>query len=175
MMLFDRAKFKNLMHYVIWQANGRDGFGATKLYKVLWFSEARSFVLNKAPITGAPFIREEHGPVPKLGRQIRAELVSDGLTSERQIRNQWHFKSLSVPPQNFLSAKEKEIVDYWIRHIDEDHTAQSISDYSHNFGWEIAAQGELLPYHSILADRFREPTDDEVGKAQERARVAGYY
>jgi hypothetical protein len=174
-MLFDRAKFKNLMHYVIWKTNGRDGFGATKLYKVLWFSEARAFVLHKTPITGAHFIREEHGPVPRLGRQIRAELMSDGLISERQIGKQWHFKSLVPPPQGFLTEKEKAIVDYWVRHIDEEHTAESISDFSHNFGWEIAAQGEPLPYHSILADRFRDPTDDEVKKAQERARVAGYH
>ena len=162
------------MHYVIWKTSGRDGFGATKLYKVLWFSEARAFILHKRPISGAVFIREEHGPVPQIARQIRNELVSDGAISEGKIRNQWIFRCLKQPVRNFLSDDERKIVDYWVKHIDEEHTAESISDFSHNYGWEIAAQGEVLPYHSILADRFREPTDTEVERAKERARAAGY-
>ena len=36
--VFDRDKFKRLVHYVIRQAGARDWFGAVKLNKVLWFS-----------------------------------------------------------------------------------------------------------------------------------------
>lgn len=156
-MHFEREKFENLMHYVIWKTSGKDGFGATKLYKVLWFSEAKAFILHKHPITGAVFVRDQHGPVPQIARQIRNELVSEGAISESHIGKQWIFRSLKPPVRSFLSGTEREIVDYWIKHVDEEHTAESISDFSHNYGWEIASQGEILLYHSILADRFGNP------------------
>ena len=84
-MQFDKDKFKNLVHYIIWKTSGQDGFGATKLYKVLWFAEARAFTLHRTPIAGETYIREEHGPVPQHGRSIRAELVAEGLISEKKI------------------------------------------------------------------------------------------
>lgn len=49
-MSFEREKFKRLFHYVVWKAGKKDGFGATKLYKVLWFSEARTYLLTGEPI-----------------------------------------------------------------------------------------------------------------------------
>ena len=69
-MQFDRDKFKALVHYVIWRAGGRDGIGATKLYKVLWFAEARAFVLSNRPISGETYIREEDGPSPRHAAEI---------------------------------------------------------------------------------------------------------
>jgi len=53
-MQFDREKFKRLVLYIAWKAGRRDWFGAAKLNKVLWFSEARFFVLHGVPIAGRP-------------------------------------------------------------------------------------------------------------------------
>ena len=176
-MQFDKDKFKNLIHYVIWKAGGNDGFGATKLNKVLWFAEARAYVLRRQPIAGATYIRDIHGPVPRLGRQVRAELVAEGLISERKVNRgryeEWIFQSLS-PPQKFLSDEDKQDVDYWIKHIDEDHTATSISEESHDYGWEIARQGEEIPLIAILAQRIRTPTKTEIEKAKSKAKDLGY-
>lgn len=176
-MDFDREKFKNLIHYIVWKISGRDGFGATKLYKVLWFSEARSFLLYQQPIAGAVYIREKHGPVPRLGMQIRDELVHEGKISQRQVNRgkyqEWVFGSKMPPPINFLSENEREIVDWWIEHIDKDHTASSISDLSHDYAWEIARQGEELPFHAFLSSRLREPTEAELRSAKDRAKALG--
>jgi len=49
---FDRSRLKNLIHYVIWVAGAHANFGATKLYKIAWFSDARRFVLSGQSITG---------------------------------------------------------------------------------------------------------------------------
>jgi Protein of unknown function (DUF4065) len=174
---FDRAKFKNLVHYVIWKTSGKDGFGATKLYKVLWFAEARAFTLGRQPITGETYIREEHGPVPQHARAVRTELVSEGLIAESKINRgshqEWLFRALKAPPTNFINEKEKSYVDYWIKHIDEDHTAKSISDLSHDYGWEIAKSGEVLPLHALWADRLKEPTDEDINRAKARVRDLG--
>jgi hypothetical protein len=74
----DLEKLKRLIHYVAWKAGTRDWFGATKLYKVLWFADARQFVLKKKPITGAVYIREKYGPVPKQAMAVRAQLEKEG-------------------------------------------------------------------------------------------------
>jgi hypothetical protein len=60
-----------------------------------------------------------------------------------------------------------------MRHIAEDHTAESISDESHDYAWEIAKMGEPLPYYSFLASRLRDPTEDELRKARGRTGSLG--
>ena len=177
--MFDREKFKNLIHYVIFRAGAHDGFGATKLYKVLWFSEARQFILSGSPITGAEYVREKYGPIPKLGMAIREE-----LSAERKIkqwrrapyhnRTSWRFKSLASPFPLTLSSEEKQAVDYWIRHIDEDHTAQSISEQSHDYAWEIAEMKEALPFYALLAATHTRPPEGEtLDLARRRAKELG--
>lgn len=177
-MTFDREKFKNLVHYVIWKTSGKDGFGATKLYKVLWFAEARAYVIRRQPIANAVYIKQKYGPVPEMGTLIRNELERDGLISQKKTNRgkyeEWVFRCLVPPVTGLLSETEKMDVDYWIKHIDLDHTASSISDFSHDHGWEIAKMGEVLPLHAILSERFREPNDQELDAARKRAIAAGH-
>jgi hypothetical protein len=75
-MVFDRDKFKRLVHYIIWKAGKRDWFGATKLNKVLWFSDTRAYALTGAPITGATYVREQWGPVPKAIMPVRIRIAA---------------------------------------------------------------------------------------------------
>jgi hypothetical protein len=77
-VVFDREKFKSLVHYIIARAGNKPGFGATKLNKVLWFADARLFMLRGKPITGAAYIREKWGPVPQQIMPVRDELVREG-------------------------------------------------------------------------------------------------
>src|ERR1700693_6090469 len=140
-MEFDRKKFKALLHYVVWRAGDKDGFGATKLYKVLWFSDARAFMLTKEPITGETYIREKYGPLPKHATGIISELERDSAIRvwndryyDKPIRR---FKSLRNPDRLSINDEQRKIVDYWV-HIASDHTATSISEESHDLAWEIA-------------------------------------
>lgn len=176
-MQFDRAKFKSLLHYVIWKAGDSDGFGAVKLYKVLWFSDARNYMLSGEPITGEMYVREKHGPMPTHALGIIAELQSEGAIRvwndkyyNRQIRR---FQSLIKPDRLSLAENQRAIVEYWIKHIDEDHTAESISEESHDIAWEIAELGEPLPYHAIFASRIRDPKGKELEWAAARAKELG--
>lgn len=174
---YDRNRLKSLIHYVIWAVGARANFGATKLYKVAWFADARRFVLSGQSITGATYVRMKHGPVPRDGMSVREELARDGLIQQWKDRvfdhEGWKFKALASPPANMFSADEKREIDYWIKHIDGDHTAASISELSHDFGWEIAKEGERLPFFSILASRARAPNDDEMKWARKKARELG--
>lgn len=170
-MQFDRDKFKRLVHYVIERAGRRDGFGATILYKVLWFAETRQYLLTGRAIAGADYIREKYGPVPKLGKQIRDELHRDGFIRQSQIggAGEWQFQSLRKADLTGFAPDEIQAVNYWIEHIDKDHTAESISDLSHDYAWEIAQMREPLPLFAQLATRMREPTKEELERARKVA------
>lgn len=171
-MDFNREKFKTLVHYVIWKAGTRDSFGATKLNKVLWFADARAYVLTGASITGATYIREKWGPVPKQMMPIRAELEREGaikVSHSRDDGNHTKFTAVFAPIVSILSEGDLQTVNYWITHIDKNHTAKSISDESHDYSWQIAKMGEELPFFSFLSTRIREPNDEELAWAKSRA------
>jgi hypothetical protein len=175
-MQFDREKFKSVLHYVVWKAGNIEGFGATKLYKVLWFSDARAFMLLKQPITGEVYIREKFGPLPRHALSVIDELkregairVTQGRFFNKEIR---HFETLRKPDKT-LNEQHRQIVDYWIKHIATKHTAESISEQSHDYAWEIAKLGEEIPYHAIFANRIRDPEGDELEWAQRRAKELG--
>ena len=173
----EREKFKDALHYVIARASSRPGFGATKLYKVLWFANARTFCLTGEPIFETEFVREKHGPVPRDVMKMRGELVSEGRVKIWQDRFGdrpiWRFKSLAPPTTERFSSDEIKTIDYWIGHIDQDHTAVSISEQSHDYGWEIARMGETLPVHAFLAERLRDPTAEELERANRRMGFLG--
>jgi hypothetical protein len=172
-MEFDRNKFKSLVHYVIARAGNRDGFGATKLYKVLWFAETRQYLLTGKPITGATYIREKYGPVPQLGMQIRNELHDEGAIRQWQDRGYdfagWRLQSLREPRLLGFTEEEVKTVNEWIEIIDKEHTAGSASDLSHDYAWEIAQMREPMPLFAQLATRMREPTPEELERAKKVA------
>jgi hypothetical protein len=174
---FDRDKFKALLHYVVWKAGDRDDFGATKLYKVLWFSDARAYMLFGEPITGEAYVREKYGPMPRHAMSCIAELEKDGAirVSQSQYFNKpiRRFRSERLPDKLSLNEKQREIVEYWISHIADEHTAASISEQSHDYAWEIAKLGEEIPYQAIFANRIRDPDDAEMKWASDRAKELG--
>lgn len=173
---YQPEKLRSLFHYVIKAAGSRPGFGATKLYKVAWFSDTKCFMLRGRSITGAKYIREKHGPTPQQAMPIRAALVADGCISQFKGPSEyegWHFRSLRSPDLSVFDRHEIETINYWIKHIDEDHTADSISEESHDYGWEIAAMGEELPYYAFFAGRIREPSPEESARLSSRAKELG--
>jgi hypothetical protein len=170
-MDFDRDKFKRFFHYIVWKASDPAKLGAVKLNKILWFSDAKAYVLHGRPITGEIYIRRQYGPMSQHYYEVREELQLEG--SIRYWRaplysvTQDVFRADRAPDMSGFSAEEMLIIDYWIRHVTEQHTAKSIGDESHDYGWEIAKMGERLPYFAILAERGREPRGDELAWAQE--------
>jgi hypothetical protein len=176
-MPFDRDKFRSLLHYVIWKTSGRDGFGTTKLYKVLWFSDARAFMLHKEPITGETYVREKYGPMPRHAAGVLDEMQREGIIKiwndqyfNKPIRR---FTALEKPDRLKLSDVQRQIVEYWIKHIADEHTATSISEETHDYVWEIAKLGEELPYAAIFATRVRDPEGAELNWAKSRAKELG--
>lgn len=170
-VVFDRDKFKRLFHYIVWRTNDPAKLGATKLNKILWFSDARAHIMYGKAITGETYIRREHGPVAKHYWDVCKELEVANLITHWKAGLYSHFQDVFrtniAPDMTGFTDDEMQIVDHFWRDITEHHTATSISEKSHDYGWEIAKMGEPLPYHAILAERGREPRGDELEWAKE--------
>jgi len=177
-MTLDRDKLKALVHYVLWRTSHYENFGATKLNKVLWFSEARSFEAYGKPIAGEVFVRDKHGPRAKHVREVCNELEDEGIveafSEEIFDYTARRYRALLPADTSMFAAEELQLIDWWITHIAEKHTAESISKKSHDYGWEIAAMGEELPLYAFLASRIRAPASaHEIDWADEQARRLG--
>jgi hypothetical protein len=175
---YDRERLKNLFHYVIWKAGGQPNFGATKLYKTAWFADARRYRLTGRSITGARYIKQKYGPIPKDAMYVRKLLVEEGLVRETKIPNNkgetWKFTAMAAPLSGQFADDEKQSIDFWIKEIDEKHTAESISELSHDYGWQIADMNEELPFAAYLASRVRDPSEKEMAEIVTRAKERGF-
>lgn len=172
-MEFDQRKFSLLVQYVAWKVGKHDWFGATKLYKVLWFADARLFVLRGKPITGETYIRKRYGPAPKHIEPILKQLEGEGIIRTSREGDLRRIVATYSPDMSTFSSEEMQTIDYWINHIDREHTATSISEESHDYAWGIAKMGEELPLYAILANRIREPDDAELERLKEKAKALG--
>lgn len=172
-MDFDRTKFKALVHYIIWKAGKSDWFGATKLNKVLWFSDARAHMLLKSSITGERYIREKFGPVPRHIMPILEELSREGSISIKRGGDHTRFMATARPAIEMFSKKELEIVDWWASNIAKNHTAGSISEETHDYAWEIARMGEELPLYAYRVSRFKDPDGSDLLRLRKRAKALG--
>jgi hypothetical protein len=176
-MAFDQEKFKALVLYIIWKTSHRQGFGSTKLNKALWFTEARTFEAFGKPITGETFVRDKYGPRSQHLTAVCDELERNAII-EKFVERIYDFEAIRYrafePPSTVgFSNEELGFADWWISVIDK-HTATSISDLSHDYGWEIAGMGEVLPLYAFLAAKVREPrTEREIDWAREEARRLG--
>ena len=172
-MKLDFEKFKRAIHYIVWKAGNRPGFGATKLNKVLWFADARVYVLKGHPITGSKYIREKWGPVPNAIMPAKEALQKSGVIEIWKDRGQERYRTQSRPDTTIFADYELKALNDWIDVIDREHTAASISEESHNYAWEIAIMGEELPLYAILAERVREPQGSELEWARKEAKRLG--
>lgn len=176
-MTLKREKLKALVLYVIWRAGHREGFGATKLNKVLWFADARHYMVHGASITGETYIRQPHGPVPKHIDEIKNELIVEGAiqTMDEEYRSVSLKRHLTdgPPDTTMFTGDELTLIDWWIRHVAEEHTAKSISELSHNYTWQIAEPGAEIPLYAVFASRIRAPLGEELDWAKAEAKRLG--
>jgi hypothetical protein len=170
---FNAEKFGRAVHYVIWKAANRPKFGAVKLNKVLWFAEARVYVLHRHHMTGEAFLKEQYGPVPKHIIPTRERLKKAGLIEIWEDRGQTRFRAKTQPDMTGFTPEELKQLNFWIDEIDKEYTAASISDKTHDYGWEIAEMGEEIPLYAILAERARHPKGQELEWARKAAERLG--
>jgi hypothetical protein len=154
-MDFDRDKFKALVHYVCWRYRDRTAMlGSTKLNKTLWLSDFTNYYFSGAAITGARYVKQKFGPVPKAIMPVLRELEEEGSVLTKEV--DFHGKTkiefiVKKDPPNVFSAEETALIERCMTFVCEENTAQSISDLSHDRVWHAAEDGEDIPYFTVFA------------------------
>jgi hypothetical protein len=153
-------RMKELILYISWfcqKAGCIGNLSATKLNKILFYSDFSAFLKLGKPITGQEYFALEWGPAPKRLVPLQKELQSQNeiQTLTAKISDQ-HSQTLFVPLRepdltNFTS-EEISIVDQTLQRFIF-REAGYASRQSHNFvGWQVANREETIPYSTAYLD-----------------------
>ena len=151
----NREKFKRLVHYVCWRCSGDPTkLGAVKLNKILWFADSSCYYSTGESMTGARYVRRQYGPVPAPILPVLRELEEEGKLTVQDARFHGLAKKEYIVRQaaddSFLSEDERKLIEEIIEYVCNEHTAKSVSNATHNKVWEIAEDGETIPYFTVF-------------------------
>jgi Protein of unknown function (DUF4065) len=153
-MGLNEDKFKNLILYICSKAEPQN-LGATKLDKILWYSDAYAYLMIGEPITGETYIKRQFGPFAPHFYKMIEELEADGKLCVRPTDHYGFAKKEYIPLvqadiEDFL-PQEVSIIDDIIDVVCNNYTAKGISEQSHNDIWEMADIGDEIPYYAMFA------------------------
>jgi hypothetical protein len=152
----NRSKFKALVHYVIAKSDS-SRLGSIRLNKILWFVDTLTYRAEGESVTGGAYVKRQFGPVPKHILSMLGELEHENAIVIRE-RDRFgyvmkDYVALTDPDVSSLSAKELALADELSDLICNAHTAESISELSHDQIWDAANIGEEIPMWAALASR----------------------
>ncbi len=175
---FNAAKFRELIVYVARQSADDPDFGATKLNKILFWSDFLSYGNFGRPITAATYQALDYGPAPRELLPERRTLINDGSVElvEEPV-SQFVRKRLVAKRDADLSdfsADEIQLVDDIMKRM-RGQGAKDASRVSHeqSMGWRVAAVGEDIPYQTVFVS-VSTPTKRDIARGVERARALAY-
>jgi hypothetical protein len=175
--LREDEKLEALVHYIIYRCNDPRKLGATKLNKILWYSDITNFLYTGKSISDAKYVKLQHGPVPANLVKVREKLVEEGAIA---IRQDIHFGypqtqafALTPPNLDYFTATEISRVDEIMTDICENHSAASISAVSHDMIWEAAEIGEEIPLYAVFAAQQADVTQEDIDWALHQAKRKG--
>lgn len=152
-MQFDRAKLKTVVLYACARCEPSQ-LGAVKLHKVLYFADMLHYAQVGTPLTGATYRKRPHGPTCDNLLPTLRELAQEGSLDIRETDyfgyRKKEYVALREPDLSRLNEDEVSLVNEMISFVCFQHTAKTISEFSHNRAWEMADFGDILPYDSVF-------------------------
>lgn len=165
--------YESVVHYICESTKEcPERLGATKLNKVLWFSDLLSYIETGKSITEETYIKRQYDPVPKnilsvisslerLGKIARRDESFHGFLQKQLI-------SLSSCDDSFLTEAQRKIIDDIIEKICKNYTASSISELTHDDLWSMAQDGEEIPLYAVFSFKPGEIHDRDIDWANQR-------
>ena len=156
---FDREKFKQFLHYIIYKTSNLHNVGKTVLYKILYFTDFNYYELFEEKLSGETYLKYPYGPAPCDFEDVISELKNEGLIKEiesgygtyRQIK----YLSNKEPNMSKFDAEELRFIDESINTYSK-FNAKEISEYSHkDIPYNAAEDFEELDYELVF---YRDPT-----------------
>lgn len=148
-------KLGELILYISQRSAFDEYFGATKLNKILYFSDFLAYRNWDKPITGAEYFHLPQGPAPRRLVPVRQKLIDDNHLRIQPVplvagRVQHRPVNLREPNLEVFTAREISLVDQVIGSL-RGITATGVSELSHlEFGWKLTRQGETIDYGTVF-------------------------
>ena len=166
------AKMKELILYVAERSSDDAYFGATKLNKILFYSDFYAYGYFGESITGQTYFRLDHGPAPRRLLPIQDEMIRTGEIVLQSVERYTFRQKRVVPlrPANLelFSPEELELVQE-VMELLRDKSALEASELSHTFlGWELVGDREDIPYSTIFLSREAPDVEKYRARAVER-------
>lgn len=150
-----------------------------KLNKVLWYSDASSYMDTRTSITGSKYIRKPRGPVAKgmmaaIGELERSNVITIGRRYDESAGawlETYDFTGRDeVVPEDIeddeppveLTVEEKERLDSAHKKVCLESDTDSISERTHGEIWDLASDGEEIPLFAAYAERLGVITKEHV-------------
>ncbi len=170
-------KFEELILYISQKCANDTKFGATKLNKILFFSDFLYYATNSRSITGQEYQRLPNGPAPRRLVPVRKRMVNERSLALFRVpladgKHQDRTAALRSPNLGKFKADEIAMVDTVITAL-ADKNADQVSNLSHKFvSWIAARNGETIPYQTIFVSNPR-LTTAEVHRGRQIGRDCG--
>lgn len=171
---FNPRKFREAM--VFFAENGNDDFwfGSTRLAKQLFFLDFYSYANFGEPVTGATYMHQPRGPVPRQLLVERNKLVTSGrLAVEDNVLSPGRVQKRPVacdnPDMSVFDEFEVNLLQ-GVAGMFRNATASNVSEWTHRFaGWKLTRNGDDIPYFTALVGDVNHLTLDDVAWGREVA------
>lgn len=166
-----RDKFKELILYVARESENDRKCGATKLNKILFYTDFHAYRKLGSSISGEKYQKLERGPAPKRIVPMISEMETEGLCAWAD-RDYYGF-----PLKKLIPLREPDLSVFTAQELDVARTviselwnlnATEVSDLSHRFvGWQAAELGEEIPYETVFVEESRPLSPEEIAWADD--------
>jgi hypothetical protein len=138
-----------MAHYVIARCPPEE-LGATKLNKVLWFTDVFHYRRHGKTVSGVKsYVKRQFGPVPPGIMQAIDALKRDGKINERSVATpagtRREFVWLQEPDVSAFTPEEIDMLNEVMSLVCKNHSAASISELTHGSLWSETLLGGEIP------------------------------
>ena len=173
---FNENKFRELLLYIADKSKDDPKFGATKLNKLMYYSDFGFYMEHGRPITGATYYHFPAGPVPGELKAMKPQLKGDEDARWVQRRYfggiQARLEANRAPNLTYFTPEELALVDDVVDYF-RPFDGRSISDYSHReWGYKTTYNREAIPYFTALIS-LDLPTEEQLQMGQTVAEEQG--
>lgn len=174
---FNRQKFKELILYLADKSGDDEGFGMTKLNKLLYFCDFEAYRRLGRSITGAEYQKLRWGPAATDFLPSHEELLRDQWARiERRPRGDYEQRvTVSTGADiTLFSEEELRVIEDVIAKL-RPFDASGSSEYSHeqSAGWNLVDERETIPYRTVFISTEPIP-DEDVERARNFAVAEGW-
>ena len=164
-MAFNENKFRELLLYIADKSKDDLKFGATKLNKLMFYSDFGHYMEHGEPITGATYFHYPAGPVPGELKNMKIKLIHDEDAVWEKHRyfggSQEKLVAKREPNLSYFTPEELALVDDVVAYF-RPYDGRGISDYSHReWGYKVTHDREPIPYYTALIS-LDNPTEEQI-------------